>query len=143
MPSVWSWTTETIRRSSSIPKLARATDWTSRTTCLACFDAVGEDVDLGGPADVVGDDPGGRDVGEPAQLPLELEDLVVGALVGAGVRDRFVHLLLHGPIEPTAGSATNRGFPVPSATGGDPAGHDLGDPFPRCCQWDYCGFCCQ
>ena len=34
-----SWTTETIRRSSSIPKLARATDWTSRTTCLACLAA--------------------------------------------------------------------------------------------------------
>ena len=38
MPSVCSCTTDTIRRSSSIPKLARATDWTSRTTCLACLE---------------------------------------------------------------------------------------------------------
>ena len=46
---------------------------------LRVLGGVGEDVDLGGAAARVRHHPGGRDLGQPAELPLELQDLVLGA----------------------------------------------------------------
>ena len=102
---------------------------------LRVLRAVGEDVDLGRSADPVGHDPGRRDLGEPAELPLELDDLGL---------DRVEGLVLHlaavtvhagevtGAMAPLRGNRPGPAGPV-ATEGGSRAPERTGD-HPR---WRY------
>ncbi len=70
-----SWATDTMRWSSSRPKMVCATARTSRTVCFAGFALIGEHVHLGRPAVAVADDPHREHAAEPTELVLELAEL--------------------------------------------------------------------